>query len=108
MVAEDGFCNRMRMLGAGWWAEEQEWIDVQLGLRARTALEGRRLVFGWPTGDGGGGVWVLRYGSEREVPRDFGKMALAVDMDERCRVMRGYGAVFYEDPGRVEELEGWL
>lgn len=106
LIEEDAFCNRMRMVGAVWWADEQEWIDVQLGLREMTEAEERRLVFGWPTD--GEGVWVLRYESERALPRDFGRISLAVDMDERCRVMREYGARFYDDPGRVEELEGRL
>ena len=106
LIEEDAFCNRMRMVGAVWWADEQEWINVQLGLRGKTEMEERRLVFGWPTD--GEGVWVLRYESERAIPRDFGRMSLAVDMDERCRIMREYGATFYDDPGRVEELEGRL
>ena len=105
-VDEDNFCKRMRMLGATWWADEQEWIDVQLGLQDRTELQERRLVFGWPMS--GHGVWVLRYESENALPKDFGKVTLAVDMDERSRVMREYGATFYDDPGRVEELKGWL
>ena len=104
IIDEDAFCTRMRRLGAIWWADEQEWINVQLGLRGRTAVENRRLVFGWPTD--GRGMWVLRYEDERAVPRDFGKISLAVDMDERCRVMQRYGARFYDDPGTVEELKG--
>ena len=94
------------MLGATWWADEQEWIDVQLGLQDRTEAQARRLVFGWPMS--GHGVWVLRYENEGALPRDFGRITLALDMDERCRVMREYGARFYHDPGRVEELKGWL
>lgn len=102
IIEEDKFCTRLRMIGAVWWADEQEWINVQLGLRGKTELESRQLVFGWPTN--GKGVWVLRYENERAVPRDFGKVSLAVDMDERCRVMREYGARFY-DPEGVEELK---
>lgn len=96
----------MRMVGATWWAGEQEWIDVQLGLQDRTEVQGWRLVFGWPLS--GHGVWVLRYESESALPKDFGRITLAVDMDERCQVMRECGARFYDDPGSVEELKGWL
>lgn len=102
IVEEDEFCALMRRLGATWWANEQEWIDVQLGVRERTELEKRVLVFGWPSD--GVGVWVLRFASEREVPRDFGRVGMAISMDERVKVMKEYGAVFYEDTNEVDEL----
>lgn len=57
----------MRRVGATWWASEQEWVDVELGERESTALKERVLAFGWPTD--GVGVWVLRFGSEKEMPR---------------------------------------
>ncbi len=38
-----------------------------------------------------------------EVPRDFGRLELAVSMDERVRVMKEYGPLFYEDPRLVED-----
>lgn len=75
---------------------------MELGVRERTEMEKRVLVFGWPTD--GMGVWVLRFRSEREVPRDFGRVGLAVSMDEKVQVMKEYGAVFYEDAGGLEEL----
>lgn len=59
----------MRRVGASWWASEQEWIDVQLAVREGTELEKWVPVFGWPSN--GFGTWVLRFVSEREVPRDF-------------------------------------
>ena len=102
LIREDEFCARMRKIGAIWWADEQAWIDVQLGIRERTELESRQLIFGWPAN--GEGVWVLRYANESEVPRDFGKISLAIDMDERCRVMKHYGATFYADAETVHEL----
>lgn len=75
---------------------------MELGLRERTELEERTLVFGWPSE--AGGVWVLRFQGAREVPRDFGRVGMAVSMDERVGVMREYGAVFYRDADEVEEL----
>ena len=75
---------------------------MEIGQRERIGLEKRVLVFGWPTD--GVGVWVLRFGDQREVPRDFGRAFMAVSMDERVRVMKEYGALFYEDPRLVEEL----
>jgi hypothetical protein len=101
MLQEDEFCIRMRNLGAIWWSKEQEWIEVQLGMRERTALESRHLIFGWPTN--GEGVWFLKYDNEREVPKDFGKVSMAINMDERCRVMKDYGATFYADPEALKE-----
>ena len=106
ILEEDRFCAMMRRVGATWWASEQEWVDVELGMRERTELEKRVLVFGWPTD--GVGVWVLRFGSEREVPRDFGRVTLAVSMDERVQMMREYGAVFYEDVEGLKELREGL
>ncbi len=49
MAQEDEFCARMRKIGAIRWANQQAWVDVQLGLREATALESRHLIFGWPT-----------------------------------------------------------
>lgn len=106
VLEEDRFCDLMRRLGATWWASEQEWVDVKLGVRQKTEREKRVLEFGWPTD--GVGVWVLRFASEREVPKDFGRVKLAVNMDERVQVMREYGAVFYEDEGALEELREGL
>ena len=101
MVQEDEFCARMRKIGAIWWADEQAWIDVQSGMREKTALESRQLIFGWPRN--GEGVWFLRYNNEKEVPKDFGKISLAINMDERCQVMKHYGAKFYADPETMDE-----
>lgn len=75
---------------------------MEFGERERTASERKVLIFGWPTD--GVGVWVLRFGGQMEVPRDFGRIGLAVSMDERIQVMKEYGALFYENPGLVEDL----
>ncbi len=92
----------MRTIGGTWWANERARVDVQCGMKERTELESQQLMCGWPTD--GEGVWFLRYGNEREVPKDFGKVFLAIDMDERCRVMKHDGATFYADPEAVNEL----
>ncbi|KAL2038225.1 hypothetical protein N7G274_009173 [Stereocaulon virgatum] len=41
---------------------------------------------------------------EREMPDDFGRVGMAISMDERMSVMREYAAVFYEDADAVDEL----
>lgn len=104
VVEEDVFCERMRRIGATWWASEQEYNDVLLGARERTESESRVLVFGWP--EDGKGVWVLRYEREVATPRDFGRLQLAMNMNERCRMMQDFGATFYPDLADVEELRG--
>jgi len=63
IIQEDEFCARMRKIVAIRWANEHAWIDVQCGMRDRTELESRQLIFGWPTN--GKGVWFLRYNNER-------------------------------------------
>lgn len=102
-VEEDKFCALMRRVGASWWASKKDWVDVELGVRDKIGLEMRVLVFGWPTNEVG--VWVLHFASESELPWDFGRVGLALNMDERIRVMKEYGAIFYEDVGLVEELK---
>ena len=101
IIVEDAFCNRMRQIGAKWWESEKEFIDVSVGMRDATELESRELVFGWPTS---GGVWVLRFDQQKKLPRDFGRIHMALDMDERCQVIKEYGGTFYEDPKDVMEL----
>ena len=96
---EDEFCAYMHKVGTTWWADEQEWIEVQLRVRE---LEDRVLVFGWPSS--GEGAWVLRYESESKVPSDVGSVHMAVDMDEWCRIMKDFGATFYADVEKEKEL----
>ena len=75
---------------------------MQLGVREETEPKKIVLVFGWPSD--GLGVWVLRFASEREVPSDFGRLGMAISMDERVEVTKEYGAVFCEDPDEVQEF----
>jgi len=99
---EDRFCNLMRRTGATLWPSKQDWIDVQIGIREITEEEKKVLVLGWPAD--GIGVWVLRFESVEQVPRDFGRLSLAIDMKEKIQIMREYGAAFVEDVTQVEEL----
>ena len=50
-------------------------------------------------------MWVLRYDNEREVPKDFGRISMAVDMDERCHIMKEYGVTFHAD---TEAMKEWM
>lgn len=100
---EDTFCNLMRRTGATLWPSKEDWIDVELGIRDATEEEKKVVVFGWPMD--GVGVWVLRFTSARQLPRDFGRIAFAMNMEEKIRIMKEYGATFVEDVTQVDELK---
>ena len=99
---EDKFCASLQRVGAKWWIIKQDWINAILGARDLTEEESKVVVYGWPTE--GAGVWVLRYGSEDDVPYDFGRLRLALTMEERIEIMQEYDAEFAEDAFQVPEL----
>ncbi|KAJ5679470.1 fungal specific transcription factor [Penicillium macrosclerotiorum] len=99
---EDRFCNVMRRTGATWWSSKEDRLEALMGAREMTEEEEREVVFGWPTD--GVGVWVLRFESARQLPRDFGKISFAMNMEEKIQIMREYGATFVEDSTQVDEL----
>jgi hypothetical protein len=99
---EDEFCASLQRIGAKWWISQQDWANATLGVRDLTEDESKVVVYGWPAE--GAGVWVLRYESEGDVPDDFGRLRLALTMEERIAVMQEYDAEFAEDASRVPEL----
>lgn len=99
---EDRFCSLLRRTGATFWPSKRDWFNVQVGLREITEEEEKVIVYGWPTDEVG--VWVLRFRSARELPDDFGRMRLAMNMEEKIQIMREYGATFVENVTQVEEL----
>ncbi len=101
---EDRFCNLMRRIGANFWPSKTKWIETIIQLREITEEEEKVMVYGWPTD--GVGVWVLRYASANQIPRDFGRVRFAMNMDERIQIMKEYGATFFEDVTQVKELDG--
>ena len=103
---EDAFCDRLRKTGANWWEDEESRNEVLLGARDPSDVEDRELVLGWPSQDLGGGVWVLMYATQDSIPSDFGRINLAIVMDEKCAVMEELGATFYEDPAQAAHL--WI
>ncbi|KNG81759.1 fungal specific transcription factor [Aspergillus nomiae NRRL 13137] len=92
---EDRFCNLLRRTGATFWPSREDWFDTRMGLREITEEEEKVIVYGWPTD--GVGVWVLRFKSVEQLPRDFGRISLAMNMEEKIQIMREYGATFVED-----------
>ncbi|PLB44560.1 hypothetical protein P170DRAFT_440815 [Aspergillus steynii IBT 23096] len=99
---EDRFCDLLRRTGAKWWPSRQDFAEAQIGLREMTEEEEKVVVFGWPAD--GVGVWVLRFASADHLPRGYGRMYFAMDMEERIQIMREYGATFVGDVTQVEEL----
>ncbi|KAF3403481.1 hypothetical protein F1880_009480 [Penicillium rolfsii] len=99
---EDRFCNLMRRTGAKWWSSKEDRLEALIGMRDMTEEEEREVVFGWPTD--GVGVWVLRFESAEQFPRDFGKINFVMNMEEKIQIMREYGATFVEDVTQLEEL----
>ncbi|KAI1399294.1 hypothetical protein F4819DRAFT_465535 [Hypoxylon fuscum] len=89
---EDIHCFNMRKLGATWWESEEAY--------ARRAMEFDRsknpvTFVGWPAS---GGVWVLRTTNGAASERGVGRIHNALHMEERCRVIREMGGVFYANP----------
>jgi hypothetical protein len=101
---EDRFCNLMQRIGANFWPSTKAWTQVMMQLREITEEEEKVMVYGWPTD--GVGICVLRYGSARQIPLDFGRRSFAMNMDERIHIMKEYGATFFEDVTQVKELDG--
>jgi len=99
---EDNFCDSLQQIGAKWWINKQDWINATLGVRDPTEEELKVVVYGWPAE--GAGVWVLRYESEGDVPDDFGRLRLALTMEERIAIMQEYNAEFAADASQVLEL----
>ncbi|KAI9657864.1 MAG: hypothetical protein M1831_004100 [Alyxoria varia] len=101
---EDDFCRRLRLAGGKWWSSEDDMMRKIIGFEEPSEEEKRVLFVGWPDG-GKKGVWVLSLEDESKKPKDLGKLNLCVTMDERCGVLRGWGAEYFEDPKQVPELE---
>jgi hypothetical protein len=102
---EDEFCKRLRNLGAVWWPSEQDEVYAVLGaLEEGESEKGAKVIeTGWPSS--GNGVWVLKYDTKKWKEK-FGAMLLelALNMDERCQVIKELGGSFFEDPGACEDL----
>ncbi|KAI0179860.1 hypothetical protein GGR52DRAFT_215683 [Hypoxylon sp. FL1284] len=97
---EDRHCFNMRKLGATWWQSEEayarramEWFD-----RAKEPVT----YVGWPSS---GGVWVLRTTQGDAAERGVGRINNAFNMEERWRVIRDMGGIFYENPRDGLDLE---
>jgi hypothetical protein len=123
--AEDEFCQRLLLLGAKWFDSESRYrfmagvredeyraiLDLESGEKPELTLGERRWVgIGWPS-EPTRGLWVGEWDTnwpgileeERQVPTDAARLTLATNMDERCEILKGMGARFYES---LDEYEG--
>ncbi|KAI9833200.1 MAG: hypothetical protein M1819_003823 [Sarea resinae] len=107
---EDAFCRQLYKIGARWYEHERELQDLMLGDRKWPP----RLEFGWPAN---GGVWAVRKVKEpdlRKHPLDpplverkpWGKLYMALNMEERCRVIEELGGTFFPNPEECDYLTG--
>ena len=97
-IEEDAFCDRLRLLGAKWWESEYVYYRKLIGMDDMTEMEKKEAItVGWPAT---GGVWILR--SRKGL--DSGMLRMCVKMEERCELLKRWGATFYEDPSEVEEF----
>ena len=122
-AAEDEFCQRLLLLGAKWF-DSQSRIRFMLGLKENDARclndlenwktpelvlgERQWVKVGWPTQ--GGGLWVGEWDTtlpgileDEVVPGDAARVTLALDMDERCDILKRMGATFYKS---LEDYDG--
>ena len=110
-VDEDAFCDRLRLLGAKWWESEHDYMRHFIGFDELTEAEevkkdDEEMIVGWPSKDeqGEGGVWILRVRSPKDCPEST-RLRMCLDMEERCELLKTWGAIFYEDPREVEEFK---
>jgi hypothetical protein len=98
-VEEDAHCSRMTKLGAVWFESDQAWGYHMVRPRKPDEIV---TVTGWPTG---GGVWVLKTTLEQSKQRGLGRISNALNMDERCKMIKMLDGSFYSDPKKCPDLD---
>ncbi|KAK4985127.1 hypothetical protein LTR66_008275 [Elasticomyces elasticus] len=112
-VEEDDLALRMLHLGAHWWPNWRLYAHHQ-----ERILEGILYDFHFPPHvnvgypSSGKGVWVFKFSADERIwdeedqrkpyldrkPDDWdGRINMALTMNERCDVLKDFGATFYED-----------
>jgi hypothetical protein len=99
-VAEDAFCDSLKKVGARWWRSFFA-ADFQEG-RDPSIPKPDYIYTGWPKN---GGVWFLQLNQTEYYLSRVGMLAMALDMDEYCKVLETIGATFYEDPKDCDYLK---
>ncbi len=131
---EDGYCERLLLLGAKWWDSYARYYFVKYvrelsesGSGATlliddsvrdeshpepTLREKRWVKVGWPST---GGLWVSEfdttYGGVREsnnlppLDQEYARLKMARNMDERCRMLQErFRGKFYQDVKRLRGI----
>ncbi|XXG99704.1 hypothetical protein Hte_006045 [Hypoxylon texense] len=99
---EDRHCARMRALGAWKFTSAYEFETMEIfhpGVLDKKVL----VVSAWPPS--GAGVWVLTTPMGQGYRKGLARVWNALNMDERCEVVKSLGGTFYEDPGQCPDLE---
>ncbi|KAF5518717.1 hypothetical protein CGCA056_v009535 [Colletotrichum aenigma] len=100
---EDAHCERMRKLGATWWKSDQALAVAELfGAKEKKHLQDPVIIARWPAS---GGVWVLTKPRIEAIKMGTGIIKLSKDIEERCRLIKELGGVFYEDPKECLDLD---
>lgn len=116
--AEDAFCDLLRKVGGKQWKSIKRSRDVSCfeWKCNPTKEELKRIFLGWPEekkgleGDAAqnavsGGLLVLEYDDEGDTPEDIGRLRMAVNMQERCQLMKErFNATYYPDPALYTPL----
>jgi hypothetical protein len=122
--AEDEFCQRLLLLGAKWFdsksryrfmagVRESEYYsmrDLESGKRPELILGERRWIkVGWPS-EQAGALWVGEWDTnlpgileDELVPTDAARLMLAMNLDERCEILKMMGGKFYKS---LDEYNG--
>ncbi|KAM5493376.1 hypothetical protein MaudMau93_000758 [Microsporum audouinii] len=111
--AEDRFCGLLRKLGGRHWRSYHALYNGSVDEMTAERDDGIKWFFAWPGIDEhpsarnlectigkdvveDGGVWALE--NVYEVGIEFGKLRMCLTMEEKVKVMKELGAVFYPDP----------
>ncbi|KAL9109432.1 MAG: hypothetical protein Q9227_005940 [Pyrenula ochraceoflavens] len=122
---EDDLALRMLSLGAHWWPSYklyarhiEEMNDVSIPYEFHFPPN---VKVAYPSS--GNGVWVLKFSADwpcfddeyvraRYLPGKPDKweerVGMCLSMDDRCEVLKGFGAKFYGSPGECEDLLGTI
>ncbi|KAH8592828.1 hypothetical protein B0O99DRAFT_689378 [Bisporella sp. PMI_857] len=96
-VEEDAFCQKMLMIGAKRWRNIEDFWSNLPNMEDLLYVD-----VGWP--EDGHGVWVARWTNHDERMAGFYKLEMATSMDDRCRIIKRSGGIFYDDPTECPEL----
>ena len=72
-----------------------------IGERGGIPKEAVEMILGWSNTVG---VWFLWVEDEGKLPKDPGRLHMALNMKERCGIVEEYGGTSHSDPKDVPQL----